>query len=237
MNIPDELTYKFRSGDVVTRLLFINGGMYILMLLIGIVFTIITGSDDALKSAFRYPGDVQTLIHHPWTVITAMFSSWGMWHLIFNLIILYWLGKVFLKYYTSNSLRGLYIIGSLTAMAVFSAVFSLFPSIREKDWTAEMPMASASILAFATALAFKAPDNTEPIPFLGNVKLKYIVIALALTDIALLPWVNPATDAAHLGSVLAGWVFYRLMRKGIDITAPVSRIYVLFSNLFSKKVK
>lgn len=234
MSILDELTYKFRSGDVVARLLFINGGMYLLMVLTGIVFTIITGNDDAVKAAFRYSGDLQTLIRCPWTVITAMFSSWGMWHLIFNLIILYWLGKVFIKYYTSSSLRGLYIIGSIVAMAVFTAVFSLFPSIKDKDWTDAMPMASASILAFATALAFRAPDNTEPIPFLGNVKLKYIVIALALTDIALLPWVNPATDAAHLGAVLTGWLFYRLLRKGIDITSPVNRIYVLLSNLFSK---
>ena len=236
MSLIDELKLKFRTGDIVTRLVLINCAVFVMLLLLDINFTLFSFGED--KFAFivcNYPWSPYILIKRPWSIVTSLFASWGLWHLIFNMIILYWLGSVFMRYFTSNNLRGLYILGGIAGMIVFTDVFMLFPSLQLKDWTGSIPLCSACILAFCTALAFRVPDVTEPIPLIGPVKIKYIVITLAIIDIAMLPHVNPATDAVHLGAAFIGWLFNTLLRKGKDITTPVTTVAVWFDFLLRKK--
>ena len=236
MNFFKEIAEKFRTGDVLTRLLLINCGMFVLILLLDVTFTLVSfGTEKFAAQVFQFPWDPISLLFRPWVVVTSMFTSYGLWHLLFNLFTLSWLGGIFLQYYTSNQLRGLYILGGIAGMALFTANFMLIPLFHLKDWSATMPLASVSILAFSTALAFRAPNHQEQIPVIGQVKLKYIIIALALVDAALLPSVNPATDAAHLGGALVGWMFYRLLAKGKDLTAPVTAIAIRIYGLFSKR--
>lgn len=236
MSLFDELISKFRSGDIVTRLVFINCAVFVALLLLDISFTLFSFGED--KYAFivcNYPWSPFMIALRPWSVVTSIFSSWGLWHLLFNMVILYWLGSVFLKYFTSNNLRGLYILGGVTGMIVFTGLFMLFPSLQLKDWAGSIPLCSACILAFCTALAFRIPDNTEPIPLIGPVKIKYIVMALAVIDVAMLPNVNPATDAVHLGAALTGWAFNTMLRKGKDITKPVTAVAVWLDSIVHSK--
>lgn len=236
MNIFKEIAEKFRTGDVLTRLLLINCGMFVLILLLDVTFTLISfGTEKFAAEVFQFPWNPISLALRPWSVITSLFTSYGLWHLLFNLFTLYWLGNIFLQYYTSNQLRGLYILGGIAGMALFTATFLLVPLFHLKEWPSTMPIASAAILSFSSALAFRAPNHQEQIPVLGQVKIKYIIIALALVDAALLPHVNPATDAAHLGAALIGWMFCRLIAKGKDLTAPVTAIAVWLYGLFSKR--
>jgi len=236
MSLLDELISKFRSGDLVTRLVFINCAMFLAMLLLDIWFTIFSfGEDKFAYMVCYYPWSPYILIKRPWCIVTSLFASWGMWNLIFNMVILYWMGSIFLRYFTSNNLRGLYILGGIAGMIVFTGVFMLFPSLQLKDWIGSMPLCSACILAVCSALAFRVPDNTEPIPLIGPVKIKYIVIALAIVDVAMLPHVNPVTDAVHLAAGLTGWAFNAMLRKGKDITAPISAIAARIESLLRKK--
>lgn len=236
MGLIDELKMKFRTGDIVTRLVLINCAVFVILLLLDINFTLFSFGED--KFAFiicNYPWSPYILLSRPWSIVTSLFASWGLWHLIFNMLILYWLGGVFLKYFTSNNLRGLYILGGIAGMIVFTGVFMLFPSLQLKDWAGCIPLCSACILAFCTALAFRVPDSTEPIPLIGPVKIKYIVIALAIIDAAMLPNVNPATDAVHLGAAFIGWLFNAMLRKGKDITKPVTAVAVWLDSILRSK--
>lgn len=235
-NLLQELKEKFKTGDILTRLLFINCGVFVFTLLLDITFTLFSfGENKFAYIVLNYPWKPLTLLYRPWTILTSLFTSWGLWHMLFNMLVLYWLGSIFLRYFTSNALRGLYIMGGLAGMLVFTGVFLLFPSLRKREWIECIPLCSACLLAFCTALAFRAPNNTEPIPLIGPVKIKYIVIALALIDLAILPNANPATDAVHLGAALIGWLFNRMLNKGKDITSPVTTIAVWIDGLFTKK--
>ena len=235
MGLIDEPKLKFRTGEIVTRLVFINCAMFLAMLLLDIWFTLFSfGEDKFAYIVCNYPWSPFILLKRPWSLVTSLFASWGLFHLIFNMVTLYWLGTIFLRYFTSNNLRGLYILGGIAGMIVFTGLFMLFPSLQLKDWTGSMPLCSACILAFCTALAFRVPDATELLPLIGPVKIKYIVITLAIIDIAMLPHVNPATDAVHLAAALTGWSFNYLLRKGKDITKPVTAVAVWLDSLLHK---
>lgn len=236
MNLFEEIKQKFRTGDVLTRLLIINCAVFVLALTLDITFTLITfGTDKIAFTSLNYPWNPLMLAFKPWSPVTALFSSWGLWHVLFNMICLYWLGGVFLRYFTSNNLRGLYIMGGIAGMLAFTGVFMLIPSLQIKDWSDSMPLCSVCILTFCTALAFRAPDATEPIPLVGPVKIKYIVITIALIDLAILPHANPATDAAHVGAAFIGWLFNAMLRKGKDMTLPVTAVAVWISSLATRR--
>lgn len=236
MNLFKEIKEKFVTGDILTRLLFINCAVFLIALSMDITFTLFSfGADKIAFTSLNYPWNPIILAFRPWTPVTALFSSWGLWHLLFNMLTLYWLGGVFLRYFTTNNLRGLYILGGLAGMLVFTAVFLLFPPLQLRGWSDSIPLCSVCILAFSTALAFRVPDSTEPIPLIGSVKIKYIVIVLALIDLAIVPHVNPATDAAHLGAAAVGWMFTAMLRKGKDITTPITVIAVWLYNMINRK--
>jgi len=238
MGLIDELKQKFSTGDIVTRLVFINCGVFLVMLMLDIWFTLFSfGEDKFAYIVCNYPWSPFILVKRPWSLVTSLFASWGLFHLIFNMVTLYWLGSIFLKSFTSNNLRGLYILGGVAGMIVFTGLFMLFPSLQIKDWTGNMPLCSACVLAIGSALAFRIPNATEPIPVIGPVKIKYIVIALAIIDVAMLPNVNPTTDAVHLAAALTGWVFNYMLRKGRDITAPVTAVAVWLDKIFTPILK
>ncbi len=234
MALIDDLKNRYRNGDVLTRLLFINIGVFVLLLLLDITFTLITvGRTGFAAELFQYPWNPAILLLRPWTPITALFTSYGLWNFLFNMLTLYWIGSLFQKFFTNTHLRGLYIIGGLTTMACYTGIM-LIPAFRFKDWSQTMPMTAACILSIAVALAFRAPEHKEAIPLIGEVKIKYIVIILALIDIALLPKTNPATDLAYIGAAAAGFMFNRLLRKGVDITKPVTVFFVWIDNLINR---
>lgn len=236
MNLFKEINEKFRTGDILTRLLIINCAVFVLSLTLDITFTLFSfGADKTAFNSMNYPWNPIILAFEPWTPITSLFSSSGLWNLLFNMLTLYWLGGLFLRYFTSNQLRGLYIYGGIAGMIVFTSIYMLFPSLQLRDWTSSIPLCSACILSFCTAMAFRAPDSTEQIPIIGPVKIKYIVIVLALIDIAVLPHADPATDAAHLGAAATGWLFNTMLRKGKDITAPVTAIAVWLDGIIHRK--
>lgn len=233
MQLLELLKNKYNES-MLNRLVIINCAVYIVTLFFDAIFSF---TDGGLTAAVitQFQWDLGNLPFRPWTLLTAPFTSFGLWHLLFNMVTLYWLGSLFLTRGTSNTLRGLYILGAVAAMIVI-VMFSLIPGLHEKDWPDSVPLASASVLAIGTALVFQMPDKTESIPLLGQIKIKWIVLALGLVDISMLPRVTPVNDMAHLAAAFTGWLFQRLIWKGKDITKPVTGIFI-FIDTWLKKVR
>lgn len=237
MTVFNDIKLKYLNGDVLRRLIIINCAVFVLILLTDITFTFIgVGDTGYAATLFQFPWNTLELVVRPWTPITALFTSSGLWHFIFNMLILFWMGGIFQRYFTNTHLRGMYIIGGLAGMIGYSCTM-LVPVFQLKDWNGTMPMTSACILALAVAVAFKAPEHQETIPLIGQVRLKYIVMVLALIDIALFPRTNPATDLAHAAAAVAGYLFVRLLSKGVDITRPVTAFFVWINGLFRKRIE
>lgn len=236
MKLIDEINLKYKSGDTLTRLVMINCAVFCLVLLTVIVLTLFTKSSLSASDIFQYPLGIHKLVARPWTIVTAPFTSWGICHLLFNMVCLYWLGGIFMERGTANSLRGLYILGALAAMVCYSALGAV-TDFEERNWPESIPLASASILAICTALAFQTPDREEKLPLLGNVKIKWIVIALGIIDVAMLPHMSPPSDLAHLGAAFMGWLFQDRLRKGRDITKPLTDLYVKICDIIDRRMK
>lgn len=227
MSFLRELWQRYLNGNTLTRLLFTNAAMFIFIIAVKtIAILLLVRHADMTEHVFQFHWDWHSTLLMPWTVVTAMFTSHGIWHMLFNMLSLYWFGTVFLQYFNNSTLRGVYVLGALASMISFAIPFYVAGSFPERFAQATFPAASGGILTIATVLAFKAPDHAETLPFIGPLKNKFLTLALIMVDIALFPEGNPATDLAHLGAFLTGYLYVYMLRKGTDMAKPVTMVAI-----------
>lgn len=233
-----DLWKKFLDGNTLTRLLYINVAMFVLIIFFKtLAILMLVRHADMTEQLFQFHWESGMILRRPWTIVTAMFTSHGIWHLLFNMLTLYWFGTLFLQYFNNSTLRGIYVLGALSSMLFYFLYFQLFSP---DDYAPGFPAASGAILSIASVLAFKAPEHAEALPLIGPMKTKYLALTLVLIDIALFPEGNPATDTAHLGAFLLGFLYYHMLKKGTDITKPVTYTIIAIQNIaaaFIEKIR
>ena len=130
MNIWDEIKGSFKHGTALTRLMYINGAVFLIIKIIEVigVLTASPGLAPAVISNLAVPASTTALALKPWTPLTYMFTHQGFIHLLFNLMWLWWFGKIFLAYLDQRKLVALYIMGGLAGALLYIIVFNIFPA-------------------------------------------------------------------------------------------------------------
>lgn len=213
--------------ETLQRLLLVN---VLLFLLIRITFAVSSLFNHPLLG-FDYvsywlavPSNIGSLIHRPWTLLTYMFYHWDFFHLLFNMLWLYWMGSIMLEYLGSKKLFGVYILGGLFGALAYLISFNLFPYFHETVNRSYALGASASILAITVASATLLPNYTIALLFLGNIPLKWIAIVSVLLDLISVTGDNAGGHIAHLGGALFGFLYIRLLQNGTNLTAWIEKI-------------
>src|SRR6476646_3372779 len=117
--IINDIREKIRNGNPVTRLILINGAFFLCFNIFFIIFSISGGraSGKSIESfflrIFALPLSFDGLIYHPWTLITYMFSHFGVMHIFWNMITLFWFGEILSEYTSARKIVPLYILGGI----------------------------------------------------------------------------------------------------------------------------
>ena len=148
---------------------------------------------------------------------------------------LYWFGKLFLYFFSSKHLRGLYVVGGLMGGLLYVVSYNLFPLFREQLYSSTLVGASASVLAIAIATAIREPEYRIHLMFVGPVRLKYFALVIVLFDIFSVGSNNAGGHIAHLGGALAGWWFAYGIGRGYDITRWANACIDALGGLFRKR--
>ncbi|MDO9154629.1 MAG: rhomboid family intramembrane serine protease [Paludibacter sp.] len=233
MNILDNLKIAFNQGNTVIRLIYINVGIYLIYNVINIIFTLFNLHVD-ISPYLSVPAEVNKLLLKPWTIITYMFMHAGLTHILFNMIALYWFGKLFLLFFSEKQMVGLYITGGLVSALVYIVAFNLFPFFKPELNQTVLMGASGSIMTIIAAAAIQSPNMQMRLMFLGNIKLKYIALAAVLISFFGITSKNAGGELAHLGGALYGYLFVVSLRLGTDITKWISGVVDFFTDLFSR---
>lgn len=234
-DILDDLKRTFRQGNIVVRLIYINVAVFVLGLLLAVVLGLFNIDINYLLRDLYLPADLLQLLRRPWTLITYMFMHAGIWHLLGNMLWLYWFGKLFLYFFSSKHLRGLYVVGGLAGALLYIVSYNLFPAFSTQLYSATLVGASASVLAIAIATAVREPDFRINLMLIGPVKLKYFALFIVLFDVLYVESDNAGGHLAHLGGALAGWWFVRGLGQGYDVTHWVNVCIDAVGGLFHKR--
>ena len=234
-NFIDDLKRTFKQGNIVVRLIFINVAAYVLLMLSGVVLGLFGIRIGSLVGDLYLPADLLQLLRRPWTLITYMFLHSGAWHLLGNMLWLYWFGRLFLYFFSSKHLRGLYVVGGLMGGLLYIIAYNVFPVFRDQLYSSTLVGASASVLAIAIATAIREPEYQINLMFVGPVRLKYFALFIVLFDFLYVGSNNAGGHIAHLGGALAGWWFARGITQGYDITRWANACIDALGNLFRKR--
>jgi len=176
-------------------------------------FAKISGYDGTvLERLLGLPPDFSVFISRPWSLLTHLFLHHDIFHLLFNMLWLYWMGQLFVEFVGSKKLISTYLMGGICGGLLFLIYGTLFPVTGS-----DMPLigASAAVMAIVIAIAFFIPNYQINVFLLGAVKLKYIALVafvLSLLDI----YNNTGGKIAHIGGALYGYLFYVQHKKGRD---------------------
>lgn len=219
MSILDEIKESFHKGTTLHKLIYVNLGLFLAVQLVRIGM-ILSNNQDQFVNFLDYlavPANLEVLARRPWTLITYMFLHEGFFHILFNLLWLYWFGIVFIQELGTKKILSVYLTGGLAGGLLYILFYNLFPVFEPvRDGSIAMG-ASASVMAIVVAVASYSPDRRMHLVFIGPVKIVYIALVMfvftSLVDFS----VNTGGKIAHIGGGLIGFVFAYYYRRGKDI--------------------
>src|SRR5437773_5514522 len=125
-----ELRQTFQRNDrMVYQLIAINLVIFLGLNLIQLPYFFSGNTFDV--SSFRFdiglPANVHTLIHQPWTLITYMFTHFEFTHILYNMLLLYWFGKILSEFAGNKKILPIYLLGGICGGILYIAAYNLFP--------------------------------------------------------------------------------------------------------------
>ena len=213
----------FLGKNILSRLILINTVVFLVINILGMFFWLMgfgpSGNDQLgiIEKFLAIPSNLELLGSKPWTMFTYMFTQKGFFHLLFNMMVLYFGSKIFLEYLSERKLLSTYIIGGLVGALFFVGAFNAFPVFQSMAPKAVAIGASASVLAVLIAVATYVPDYTVHLFLFGRLKMKYIAIGFITLDLLSIQSSNPGGHIAHLGGALWGFLFAYQLKKGQNL--------------------
>ncbi|GAB4036213.1 rhomboid family intramembrane serine protease [Spirosoma jeollabukense] len=225
-----------KPNNTLVQLILINTVVFLVLLIAKVSLTMAerSGLYIIMEEQLMMPGEVNAFLHKPWTLITYFFTHNDILHILYNMLFLYWFGKLIDEYLGNRRLIGLYIMGGIAGGLVFLAMYNLVPYFQNRD---TVPMLGASAAAFSVAVgaATLLPNYTFHLLFFGPVRIKYIVFFFIVLSIAQSAGANAGGNLAHLGGALMGFTYVKLLQNGTDLGRPIYWLADGWNNLFRPK--
>ena len=238
-SILNDIKREFSTGNIISRLVIINVAVFILINVVRLALNLTNAGivppiyQDILHF-FCISSDIMHNLTHPWVFVTSIFLHEGFWHLLWNMLFLYWFGRIVADLIGDGKIFPLYLLGGLVGCLVFWASAQVIP------YGGIRPLyalgASAGVMAIVMAAGMIAPEYNLRLLLIGDVKLKYVVAVLILLDLfGIGGQVNTGGHFAHLGGVFMGWFFVRQLREGSDWSEGVNGFMEKISQYFTDK--
>ncbi len=225
MTIWEEIKESFRSGSSLTKLIYINAGVFLsvqILMIIDVLFKL------NISSLAVYYMSVSSkpmgLLYRPWTLVTYMFLHKGFWHILSNILWLYWFGLVFIHLVGQKQLVNLYLAGGLTGAVVYFVSYNVFPGLIDTSSESILFGASASVMAIVVGIAVYAPNYKMNLILIGPVSIKYIALVGFLVTSLFEFTSNTGGKLAHIGGALFGILYFNRYRHGKDILKGLSNL-------------
>jgi len=229
-----------KRNNGLIQLIWLNVAVYVVMIVVLISSSLVTGDGTLFKSSLGYLSlrpAFGTFLYHPWTVLTyAFLHDVVPFHLLFNMLMLYWYGSIIQEFLGSRRLINLYILGAFFGALLALIVFNFIPFYKHQI-DISIIGASGSVMAIMFAAATLMPDYTFFLFLIGPVKIKYIAFFFFIISLAGTIGTNAGGEIVHLGGALLGYIYIKQLQSGRDWGTPIDVTIEFFQNLFKRTEK
>lgn len=223
MGISDEIKLSYQHGSYLTKLIYINIAIWIVVRLTSVVLLLGGNENLTFIEWFSLPASFGQFIARPWTLITYMFLHYELLHILFNLVWLYSFGKIFLEYHPPRKLLSLYIFGGLCGGLFFMAAYNFFPYFQHSIDFSQLLGASAAVISIVIATAVYVPNHVIHLVFIGPVKIKWIALLSVILYLVNLTGDNAGGNFAHLGGAFWGLLYMTTLKSGYNLSSRAER--------------
>lgn len=227
-SILDDIKASYHKGDnAIRKLLFLNIGAFVLFAIIS-KLKFIGGDEWVLKLAL--PHKFNVFYTQPWSLFTYIFLHGGIWHLLSNMLFLFYIGSIFRDFVGNKAIYHNFIWGGVVGGVLYLLIFSLLPPFSQIEGISHMVGASGGVTAIIIAAAVLTPDYELRLFGLFGVKLKWIALFRVLYDlVGFGDGNNDGGQLAHLGGAAFGYFYVKWLNGAIR--------FPHFSDMFAFKRK
>lgn len=236
MNWNDIKAFYLR-GTALMRLIYINVGAFVALKLVSLCLILFNINTAVATSYLELPSNLTTLLYQPWSVITYMFLHANVMHIFFNMLSLYWFGRIILERISQKQLVALYILGGLSGAALYLLAYNIFPYFAVAVHNSYLLGASGAVVAICVAAATLQPNYSIRLMFVGDVKLVWVAIGMVAISVFGITGNNAGGEFAHIGGAILGYAYAKAWLRGKDYSRPVTKVINWFTDLFKRKPK
>lgn len=182
---------------------------------------------------FELPKDIFDFILQPWSIITYGFVHYRPFHLLFNMIVLYFVSRTMVNLFPKKQSLNIYFLGIVVGALTYLIVYNIIPE-RFLSNVGGLVGASAGVNALLIFICAYMP-NREAKFFAISIKLWHIGLAIVIIDFIGLFGINQGGKVAHFGGSILGYLYATQLQKGTDIGRGFGQFMDKIANLFKSK--
>lgn len=207
MSIYRETSLNFGPppDGIVRRLIIITSGIFLFQTLLGF-----SGAGRSVEVMFGLVPDLALKKLYIWQYVTYLFLHGGLFHILFNMLCLWWFGSSVETALGSRKFLRFYLVCGAGAGLIVS-LLSLFT-------VSHIPVVGASGAIFGLLAAYGSlfPNNTILVFFLFPMRAKYAVLLFGLIELyaVVTSYGYQLGSLAHISGMGLGYLY---CRKGGDL--------------------
>ncbi|MDF9800728.1 membrane associated rhomboid family serine protease [Catalinimonas alkaloidigena] len=239
-SILDEFKNAFnRPNNGLMKILVINLVVFLALIFFRVILAF-SGAGEIYELILRQlmlPAALDNFIVKPWTLITYFFTHEGFFHILFNLLFLYWFGSLIMEFLGSQKFVNLYVLGGLAGGLFYILIYNTLPYFADAVDTSRMLGASAGVYAVVVGAATFMPNYTIALILLGPVRIKYIAIFYVILSFAQSAGPNAGGELAHLAGAALGFIYIKQLQSGNDLGKPLASFFSFIKSFFVRQPK
>ena len=222
-----------KKDNGLVKIILINVIFFVSMSILQVIFTLsgLTSLFVILLNKLMLPAELKTFIFQPWSLISYFFLHMNFMHILWNMLFLYWFGKIIHDNIGNNAIISLYVLGGIIGGLFYMALYNIIPYYSEMVSQSLMLGASAGVFSVVVGSATLLPNYTFYLLFLGPVRIKYIALFYVLLSFLDVSGNNAGGEIAHLGGAFIGFLYIKQLQNGINMGEGI----INFINYFSSE--
>lgn len=222
-----------KKDNGLIKIIIINIIVFVSVSFIQVILTIsgLSSFFTLLINKLMLPASLSTFILQPWSIISYFFLHMNFMHILWNMLFLYWFGKIIIDNIGNNALISLYVLGGIIGGLLYMATYNIIPYYGERVSESLMLGASAGVFSVVVGSATLMPNYTFYLLLIGPVRIKYIALFYVLLSFFDVAGSNAGGEIAHLGGAFIGYIFIKQLQNGVNMGEGIINLI----NLFNKK--
>ena len=185
-------------------IILINVLVFLIPLIMNTILYLVNIKTLSFFNFFDLHPQINYLLKNIWTIMTYAFIHNDIYHIFWNMFILYFASEYFLNFFHEKKYIKTFFYGILFGGLSFVLSYNLFP-VFKNDFTTLIG-SSAAVYSVLIFICTYFPNNKVNL-ILFNIELKYIGIIYILLSLVQIPIENPGGNIAHLGGALWGYLY------------------------------